>query len=148
MKPIPSINDLTRPYWDAARDGRLVLQRCAGCQATIFYPRPWCPHCWSRELAWCQASGRGQVETFTVVHHPPSPAFAGEIPYVLAIIQLLEGPRMMANLLSIDPGEVRVGLPVQVIFETRGEWKIPQFEPDTGNHLDNHTPSHTRSHER
>lgn len=130
MKPLPHITDVTRPYWDAAREGRLLLQRCQRCQRHIHYPRPWCPYCWSCDLEWRPASGRGRVITFTVVHHPPSPAFAGDTPYMLAVIALAEGPQMMVNILTDRPDAVTIDMPVRVTFETRGDLAIPQFEPD------------------
>lgn len=129
-KPLPRVSRFTRPYWDAAREGKFLLQHCRRCQRAIYYPRAWCPHCWSMDLDWAPASGRGEVITYTVVHQPPSPAFAADVPYVLAVVRLEEGPQMMANLLGIEPGKVRVGMPVRVIFEERADGvRVPQFAP-------------------
>ncbi len=132
-KPLPRVTEVTRPYWDAARAGRFVIQRCGRCRRFVHYPRPWCPHCWSTELDWVEASGRGEVVTYTAVHQAPSPAFAVGAPYVLAVVRLAEGPQMMANVVHIQPREMRVGLPVRVTFEEReGGFRVPQFEPATG----------------
>lgn len=129
-KPLPHVNETTRPYWEGARLGKLMLQRCRRCRAAIHYPRPWCPACWSTDLDWVEATGRGRVITFTVVHQPPFAAYAGDVPYVLAVVKLEEGPQMMANVLGIEPAAMRVDLPVCVVFEQRsGGFCVPQFEP-------------------
>ena len=127
-KPLPRVNETTRPYWEAAREGRLLLQRCVACGTLIHYPRPWCPSCWKTDLEWMEASGRGRVVTHTVVHQAPFESYAGDAPYVLAVIRLEEGPQMMANVVGIDPRSVVVDLAVEVIFEERaGGFRVPQF---------------------
>lgn len=126
MKPLPNTNPATRPYWDAANDGRFVLPRCNDCGRYHHHPRRWCPHCWSTDLGWDEASGRGTVVTFSVVHQPPSDAF--EVPYVLAVVRLAEGPAMMTNVVGADPDEMECGMEVQVVFEERGPMTLPQFE--------------------
>ncbi len=129
-KPLPHVGPFTRPYWDAARESRFMLQRCRRCRQAIYYPRPWCPHCWSTELEWMPACGRGQVITYSVIHEPPSEAFVSEVPYILAVARLEEGPQMMANVLGIEPARMRVGLPVRIVFEERsGGFRVPQFAP-------------------
>lgn len=129
-KPLPRVSRFTAPYWDAAREGRFLLQRCRRCQRTIYYPRPWCPHCWSASLDWTPASGRGEVITYTVVHQAPSPAFASDVPYILAVARLEEGPQMMANVLGVEPNRMRVGLAVRIVFEERSDgFRVPQFAP-------------------
>jgi uncharacterized OB-fold protein len=130
QKPLPHITPFTRPFWDAARAGTFILQRCRRCRAHIYYPRPWCPHCWHTDLEWVKASGRGRVITYSIVHQPPSPAFAADTPYVLAVTRLDEGPQMMANVLGIEPAGMRIDLPVRVIFEERADgFRVPQFAP-------------------
>lgn len=129
-KPLPRVNETTRPYWDAAREGRLLIQRCRACALFIHYPRPWCPGCWSTALDWVEASGRGRVVTYTIVHQAPFAAYAGDVPYVLAVIALAEGPQMMANVVGVAPAEVRIDLEVEVTFEERaGGFRVPQFQP-------------------
>ena len=129
-KPLPRVTAFTRPYWDAAREGRFVLQRCRACQQPFHYPRPWCPHCWSVEFDWIEASGRGRVITYSIVHQAPSKAFATDAPYVLAVVRLEEGPQMMANVLGIEPARMKVDMPVKMTFEERaGGIRVPQFEP-------------------
>lgn len=130
MKPVPSPSPLTAPYWEAARDGRLLLRRCDACGAVSHPPRPLCVACWSDAVSWVTAKGSGRIVSATIVHQPPSPAYAAEVPYVLAIVDLEEGPRMMANIVGCKPGDVRIGAKVRVTFEERGEVRIPQFELD------------------
>lgn len=130
MKPLPSPSPVTAPYWDAAREGRLLLRRCDACGAVSHPPRPLCVACWSDALSWIAASGRGTIVSATIVHQPPSPAYAADVPYVLAIVDLDEGPRMMANVVGCDPRAVRIGARVRVTFEARGDFAIPQLELD------------------
>ncbi len=126
-RPVPVVNADSKPYWDAARAGRLVLQRCVDCRALRFYPRHVCPRCWSADVEWVEVSGRGRVHSFTVIHRPPSPAFAAHVPYVVALVDLEEGPRMMANIVGDDAFDVRIDDAVTVVFEDRGDAKLPQF---------------------
>ncbi len=131
--PIPVPNPDAGPYWAAAREGRFVLQRCAACRSPRFVPRLICPQCGSDAAEWSDASGAGTVHSFTVVHRAPSAAFRGRIPYVIALIDLEEGPRMMANIVGDDAREVAIGDQVQVCFEARGEGaKVPQFQRTGG----------------
>ena len=129
-KPLPSVSETTKPYWDGARRGKLLLQRCKACRTVIHYPRAWCPKCWGSELEWIEATGKGRVVTFTVVHQAPFESYVADAPYVLAVIRLEEGPQMMANVLHVDPRHMRVDLSVRVVFEERGDgFRVPQFEP-------------------
>jgi uncharacterized OB-fold protein len=129
-KPLPRVNETTRPYWDAAREGRFVLQRCRACATWIHYPRAWCPSCWSTDLEWTEASGRGRVVTYSIVHQAPFESYAASTPYVLAVIRLDEGPQMMANVLASDPASVAIDMRVEVTFEIRaGGFAVPQFRP-------------------
>jgi uncharacterized OB-fold protein len=127
------VNETTRPYWDAAREGRLLLQRCRACATWIHYPRAWCPRCWSTDLAWTESPGRGRVVTYSIVHQAPFESYADDAPYVLAVIRLDEGPQMMTNLVGIDPSMVAIDMAVEVTFETRtGGFAVPQFRPISG----------------
>lgn len=125
-RPLPVPDGDTRPYWNAAKEHRLVLRRCLDCQTAIFYPRGICPHCMSDHLDWITASGRGTIYSYTVVHRAPA-GFQDRVPYVVALIDLDEGVRMMSNV--VDAGsEVRVGAPVQVIFDdVTAEITLPKF---------------------
>ena len=129
-KPLPRVNETTRPYWEGARAGRLLLQRCRSCAAFIHYPRAWCPRCWKTDLEWVESSGRGRVVTYTIVHQAPFASYASEAPYVLAVVRLDEGPQMMTNIVGVPPAEVKIDLAVEVAFEERADgFRVPQFQP-------------------
>jgi uncharacterized OB-fold protein len=125
-KPIPKVTEMNRLYFEGCAKGELRLRRCGQCQARFRFAHEWCPKCWSLELEWVKASGLGKVSHYSIVYQPPSDAF--EAPYVLALIDLDEGVRMMSNV-KCDPEEVRIGLPVKVMFERRGEISLPVFVP-------------------
>jgi uncharacterized protein len=125
---LPEPNADSRPYWDAARERRLVIRRCRACGAKHFMPRNGCPICWSEDLEWVDASGRGTVHTFSIVRRAPLPEFAANAPYVVAMVDLDEGPRMYANIVGEGALQVAIGDRVQVTFEDRGDgFLLPQF---------------------
>lgn len=113
-KPVPVADAVSEPFWSALRDGTLVLQRCGSCQRHQFYPRAACSHCGAMELRWEPVSGRGQVYSYTVVHRSGVPGWRDEVPYVVALVELDEGPRMQTNVVGCDPGEVSVGARVRL----------------------------------
>ena len=126
-KPLPKPTPTSQPFWDAARRHQLSLQRCAACGKFIYYPRERCPHCFSDKLGWESVSGRGKVYSYTVVRRASSRAF-GE-PYVLAIVELDEGPRMTTNIVAA-PESVKVGMPVAVHFDdVTPERTLVKFKP-------------------
>jgi uncharacterized OB-fold protein len=127
-KIMPHPTPETRPYWDACRKGELVVQRCKDCGAHQFYPRMMCTSCDSDSVEWTRASGRGRVSSYTVVRRPVSKAYAAETPYIVALIQLEEGPTLMSNIVGCDPGAVAVGMSVEVLFEQwTDEVTVPKF---------------------
>lgn len=131
--PAPVPNADSRPYWEAAARGQLVLKRCRACGKPHFPPRHLCPHCWSDDGEWITSSGRGVVYSFTVMHRAPMPQFAARVPYVVALVDLEEGPRMMANILGDDALTTQVGDRVAVCFEERaGGSRLPQFRRVAG----------------
>jgi uncharacterized OB-fold protein len=127
-KPLPEPTRDSKPYWDGLAEGRLMIQKCAACGKLRHYPRPVCESCYSMEVTWTQASGRGCVHSWTVAHHAFHPGFKAELPYILALVDLEEGVRMTAQLRGVTPGEMRIGLPVKVAFErTTGGLTLPAF---------------------
>ncbi len=124
-RPYPEPDGETRPFWDGIAEGRLRLQRCRGCARHVFYPRSVCPHCMSADLDWTDASGRGVVHALTVVHRAP-PGFADEAPYVVALVELEEGPRMLTRLVGVAPPEAAIGMPVEVAIQ--GDPPLPYFK--------------------
>ena len=129
-RPLPETRNAGAEYWKAAGEGRLVLPRCRRCAKPFWYPRPQCPACGADELEWLGASGRGRVHTFTVVRQSADPFFKGKVPYVVAMIELEEGPLLLSNLVGCAPESVSVGMPVSVSFEQAGKGiGIPVFRP-------------------
>ena len=126
--PQPVANADSLPYWNAARERKLLIRKCKACGELHFMPRHLCPVCWSDELEWVHAKGTGSVHSFTIVRRASSPAFGPRVPYVVALIDLEEGPRMMANVLGDDALMVSIGDRVELTFEDRGDGALlPQF---------------------
>src|SRR5690242_5247897 len=107
--PVPEPNGDSRPYWDAAREHRLVIRLCRDCCAKHFMARYVCPVCWSDRLEWIDSSGAGTVASFSIVHRAPTAPFKARTPYVVALIDLDDGPRMFANIVGDDAREVAIG---------------------------------------
>lgn len=125
-RPVPTPHADSAPYWEGCAAGELRLQFCLSCKAPRFYPRTRCPHCFSDDVEWRPTSGRGHIYSFIVAHRAFHPYFAERVPYVVALIDLEEGPRMMSNVVA-DPAEVMVGAPVTVCFEQFGDINLPLF---------------------
>jgi uncharacterized OB-fold protein len=118
-RTLPPVTPLTAPWFDACREGRLTLQLCNHCERFQFYPRILCSHCGGQDLSWHAASGHGRIASFSVVRRAISAAW--EAPYLVALIDLEEGPRMMSNIVDCDPQDVRIGHAVTVDFEAWSE---------------------------
>jgi uncharacterized protein len=130
MALVPDPSPLGAPYWQGANRGELLIQRCDGCGHVFHPPLPVCPACGSSAWSWQPASGRGKVFSYTVVLQAAHPDFADRVPYVAALVELEEGPRMVADILEIAPEDVRVDMPVRVEFvEVAAGVKLPQFVP-------------------
>ena len=129
-KPLPAVTRETAPYWEGCKRHELRVQKCAACGNYQFYPRIYCSRCFSDRVEWTKVSGRAKVTTFTIVRRPVSPAFADDVPYVVALVTLDEGPTMMTNIVGCAPDQVAIGMAVAVTFE---EWteeiSIPKFRP-------------------
>ena len=127
--PAPAVNPETREFWDATAQDRLLLRRCRDCGAVIWYPRAICPECSSLQTEWFEAAGRGRIYSYTVNHRGEG-AYQGVPPFVLAYVELDEGPRVMTNIVGAEPGELAVGLPVEVVFHDTGDGAaLPRFQP-------------------
>jgi uncharacterized OB-fold protein len=119
LKPLPVLGDeLSRTYWEAAREGRLLIQRCAACGEYQFYPRGHCVHCSAAGPEWIEANGTGRLHTFSVVHRTATQAFAEDVPYVVGILELDDGPRLTVNVVDTPLEELACDLPVRVVFTT------------------------------
>ena len=130
VKPAPVASPETAEYWAGARRHELMIQRCNSCGRHQFYPRVLCTACSGRMMTWVRASGRGTVSSYTIVRRPVSEAYAPDVPYVVALVALAEGPTMMSHVVGIVPEAVRIGLAVEVAFQ---DWtdvvSVPVFRP-------------------
>jgi uncharacterized protein len=130
-KPLPVPSEVSAPYWEGLALGELRLQRCGDCGRYVFYPRSVCPHCLGERLEWVPTSGRGRVYSHTIVRRAMNPAFAAEVPYVFAIVELDEGPRVTTNIVGCAPEEVRVDMPVKAAYDSvTSELALLKFEPE------------------
>lgn len=129
-KPLPTITDENRPFWEGCKQGKLQLQQCGEC-GHIRYPISHvCPDCLSYEFAWKPLSGRGTVFSYIVFHQLYNKAFAEDLPYNVALVQLAEGPRMYSNVVGVANDAVKIGDPVEVVFDAvTPEVTIPKFRP-------------------
>lgn len=129
-KPLPVITEESRPFWEGCRQGKLLLQYCDRCQQYQFYPRLYCMQCGAENPRWVEASGRGVIYSYTIIRQNKSPEFADDTPYNVAVVQLEEGPRMLSNVVDIAPAELRVELPVRVVFDRVTDTiSLPRFRP-------------------
>jgi uncharacterized OB-fold protein len=132
--PLPYASWETLGWWEGCGRGELVLQRCVTCGTVQHKPRALCAKCLTDTVEHFVASGQGTVHTFTVTHQNMVPPFSGHLPYVLAYVELDEGPRVLTNIVGCDPADVRIGLPVVADFATAdrddGEaFAVPRFRP-------------------
>ena len=131
-KPLPTPDPVTQPFWDSLKEHAIKLQKCGGCNTFIFYPRALCPSCGSDDLAWTAVSGKGVVHAFTIPHRHPNRVFMEGGPFVVALIELEEGARLMSNLVEVDPTPeaVKVGMAVEIVYDdVTDEVTLPKFRP-------------------
>jgi len=129
-KPLPTITEEGKPYWEGCKRHEFLLQRCNDCNKFQFPHRTICSHCSSFNVKSVRGSGKGVVYSFTTVYRPPTGGFELDVPYTVAIIELDEGPRMMSNVVGCKPEDVRIGMRVGVIFEdVTEEITLPKFKP-------------------
>jgi uncharacterized protein len=131
-RPLPTPDPVTKPFWDSLKAHAIQLQRCGACECFVYYPRPLCPSCSSDDLVWTPVSGRGVVHAFTIPHRHPNPAFGKGAPYVVALVELEEGARILSNLVAVDPTPeaVNVGMPVEIVYtNATDEITLPMFRP-------------------
>mgnify|MGYP001040349366 CR=1 FL=1 len=130
QKPSPRIDEVNRPYWEAAKRYELLLQKCEECGYYRYPPGETCPSCLSDKLGWVKVSGRGSVYTWTVFHQVYHPAFKENVPYAVVAVELEEGPRIITNLADCKIEDIKVGMPVEVVFDdVTEEITLPKFRP-------------------
>jgi uncharacterized protein len=128
----PPVTEVSQPFWDATREQRLILQWCIDCNEAIFYPREVCPRCMGSALEWRPARGRGVVYAVTVENKPQNPRMFGGERFAIALVDLVEGVRMMTNVVGCAPDDVRVDMPVVLTWEELSDGRhLPLFAPPT-----------------
>lgn len=129
-KLLPHIDEMSRPYWEGAKRHELLLQKCQECGYYRYPPGETCPSCLSDKLEWVKVSGRGSVYTWTVFHQAYHPAYKDDIPYAVVAVELEEGPRMITNLVNCRIEDIKMGMPVEVVFDdVTEEVSLPKFRP-------------------
>ena len=129
-KPAPAVSPETKPFWDAAQRGELHVQRCQACGRHYFYPRPFCPNCFSDDVHWERVSGRATLHSY-VISHRPVPGWENDVPYAIAVVELEEGPRMASSIVGIPntPEDLVLDMALEVCFEEQAGMMIPKFRP-------------------
>ena len=129
----PPTTEVSEPFWQATRDRRLIMQWCRPCERVVFYPRELCPGCLGSDLEWRDSPGTATVYAFSVHYRTGSPEMMDRTPYVVALVDLDEGARMMTNIVGCDPDDVTVGMGVRVTWEQLSDGRhLPLFEPAAG----------------
>lgn len=129
-KPLPEMQPWSKPFWEGAKQHKLLIQECTDCNTKIFYPRKICPECWSQNLSWTKASGKGTIYSYSITMAGVEEKFAEDLPFVLALVDLEEGVRMMTNIVDCPHDEVRIGMDVEVVFEDVTEdVSLPKWRP-------------------
>ncbi|WP_376795527.1 Zn-ribbon domain-containing OB-fold protein [Thermogemmatispora sp.] len=129
-KPVPIPDEASRPFFAGAREQQLMLQHCSACGRWFWPVKTRCPACWSAQVSWSPASGRGTLYSFVLMHQLYHPAFASELPYIIAEIDLEEGVRMISTIVDCPPEQLRIGMPLEVTFEQlNAEITLPKFRP-------------------
>jgi uncharacterized OB-fold protein len=129
-KPLPCVDDDTREFWDGCKARELRFQKCKECGHVRWPASPICPSCHSKDTTWVVVSGKGKIYTFAVYHVAFHPAFSNELPYVVADVELEEGPRLVTNIIDCPVAQIKCDLPVVVAWEElTEEFTLPKFKP-------------------
>jgi hypothetical protein len=128
-KPVPETQPWSEKFWEGTKEGKLLIQVCKDCKSKIFYPRKFCPECWSGNLDWIEASGKGKILTFSTAYSMVEPKFMDELPYTIAYVDLDEGIRMMTRIVECKPEEVTFYMEVEVVFREQNGFFLPYFRP-------------------
>ena len=129
-KPIPVADEASKPFFDGANEDKLMLEKCSQCGTHRLPGRERCLDCWSTETEWSQASGKGKLYTYGIMHQKYHPAFAEETPYNYAIVELDEGPRIVTNIVDCEPDDLKTDMPVEAVFDhVSDEATLIRFRP-------------------
>ncbi len=129
-KPLPLITELSKQFYNACKQGKLLYQKCDDCGQVVFFPKEFCPNCMGRYLGWLESSGKGKIYTFTVTYDFAPPEFMTDVPYAIAIINMDEGFSIMSNIVECDFERLKCDMPVEVVFDpVTSEITLPKFRP-------------------
>ena len=129
-RPIPVADEASKPFFDGANEGKLMLVKCSQCGTHRLPGRERCLDCWSTESEWEQASGKGKLYTYGIMHQKYHPAFAEETPYNYAIVELAEGPRLVTNIVDCEQDDMKTDMPVEAVFDhVSDEATLIRFRP-------------------
>lgn len=130
-KPLPIItSQVVKEFYDATKKHKLLVQHCNDCGKNIFYPKTFCPYCLSEKIGWIESSGKGKLYTYTVCTSNVSEAFVPDLPYIVGVVDLKEGARLLTNIVDCRPEEVKCDMDVEVIFrDVTEEFSLPVFRP-------------------
>ena len=129
-RPQPEVQPWSLPFWEGAKKGDLLIQHCKTCDANIFYPRKFCPKCWSADLDWIKASGRAAIYSFSTAYDMVEPKFWADLPYTIAYVDLPEGIRMMTRIVECNPDDISIGMDVEVVWnKLDDDFFLPYFRP-------------------
>lgn len=121
----PEITPESKPYWDSVAAHAMKLQRCTRCETFRFYPTPVCPHCFFTDFTWEPVSGEATLYSYSVVHKPVTEDFEAEIPYVVALVTLAEGPTLMTNLIEVPEDEIEIGMALRIDYRNYDGFSLP-----------------------
>ena len=129
-KPLPQPTPWSASFWEGCKNQELLIQQCRDCRKYVFYPKLFCPHCLSENLECVKSKGRGKVYSYSIIQSYAPSEFAEDLPYVVAVIELEEGVRMMSNIVDCPLEEIQCDMPVEVVFEqVTEEFTLPRFKP-------------------
>ena len=129
-KPLPHPTAVTRPFWEAAKRHELQIQQCSSCRAYVFYPREVCSECLSPEMSWVKVSGKGTLYSYTIAQAPTHASFTEDVPYVIAIVELAEGPHITTNIVGCKIEDLKVNMPVVASFaDVTSDITLVKFRP-------------------
>ena len=130
QKPVPIPDEASQPFYDGAREHRLMIQRCATCGVVMWPAKSRCDNCMQPTVNWVQASGKAALYSFALMHQVYHPGFASEVPYIIAQVDLEEGLRILTNLVGCSSSDLQIGMPLEVTFEAiTDEVTLPKFRP-------------------
>jgi enoyl-CoA hydratase/carnithine racemase/uncharacterized OB-fold protein len=139
-KPVPELQPWSQKFWEGTKEGKLLIQVCKDCNSKIFYPRKYCPECWSGNLSWIESTGKAKVYTFSTAYSMVEPKFTDELPYTIAYVDLAEGVRMMTRIVECKPEDVHFDMDVEVAFHERDGFFLPYFRPVNGSRDSSSSP--------